>query len=114
MDPPKRGFDLLRLSDYHLGEVDVFALAARSRPAFSWTLGAIALLVLVLACFNSLNLSLARNSARLKEAGVRKTIGARKGQLIAQLLTESFDRRSDLPRPRSRRRRAPRPVLQHP
>lgn len=90
MDPPKRGFDLLRLSDYHLGEVDVFALAARSRPAFSWTLGAIALLVLVLACFNSLNLSLARNSARLKEAGVRKTIGARKGQLIAQLLTESF------------------------
>jgi putative ABC transport system permease protein len=90
MDPPKRGFDLLRLSDYHLGEVDVFALASRSRPAFSWTLSAIALLVLVLACFNSLNLSLARNSARLKEAGVRKTIGARKGQLIAQLLTESF------------------------
>lgn len=90
MDPPKRGFDLLRFPDYHLGEVDVFALASRSRPAFSWTLSAIALLVLVLACFNSLNLALARNSARLKEAGVRKTVGARKGQLIVQLLTESF------------------------
>jgi len=90
MDPPKRGFDLLRLSDYHRGEINVFGLVSRSRPAFSWTLGAIALLVLVLACFNSLNLSLARNSTRLKEAGVRKTVGARKGQLIAQLLTESF------------------------
>jgi putative ABC transport system permease protein len=89
MAPPKQGFDLLRLSDYHRGTVGVFGLASRSRPAFSWTLGAIALLVLVLACFNSLNLSLALNSSRLKEVGVRKTIGARKGQLIAQLLTES-------------------------
>jgi putative ABC transport system permease protein len=90
MDPPKRGFDLLRLSDYHLGGINVFSLISRSRPAFSWTLSAIALLVLALACFNSLNLSLAQISARLKEAGVRKTIGARKGQLVAQLLTESF------------------------
>jgi putative ABC transport system permease protein len=90
MDPPKRGFDLLRLSDYHLGDVDVFALSSRGRPAFSLTLSAIALLILVLACFDSLNLSLAQNSARLKEAGVRKVIGARSGQLIGQLLTESF------------------------
>lgn len=90
MAPPKRGFDLLRLPDFHLGDVNSFTLASRSRPAFSWTLSAIAVLILVLACFNSLNLSLAQNSARLKEAGVRKTIGARRGQLVAQLLTESF------------------------
>jgi putative ABC transport system permease protein len=36
MDPPKRGFDLLKLSDYHLGDVDVFAFVSRSRPAYSW------------------------------------------------------------------------------
>jgi len=90
MDPPKRGFDLLRFSDYHLGDVNVFALASRSRPAFSWTLSGIAFLILILACFNSLNLSLAQNSARLKEVGVRKVIGARRGQLVGQLLTESF------------------------
>ncbi len=90
MDPPKRGFDLLKLPDYHLGNVDVMAFVSRSRPAFSWTLSGIALLILLLACFNSLNLSLAQNSVRLKEVGVRKVIGARKGQLVGQLLTESL------------------------
>jgi putative ABC transport system permease protein len=90
MDPPKRGFDLLKLPDYHLGDVDVMGFVSRGRPAFSWTLSGIALLILILACFNSLNLSLAQNFARLKEVGVRKVIGARRGQLVGQLLTESF------------------------
>jgi putative ABC transport system permease protein len=90
MDPPKRGFDLLKLPDYHLGDVDVFAFVSRSRPAYSWTLSGIALLILILACFNSVNLSLAQSSARLKEIGMRKVIGARKGQLVGQLLTESL------------------------
>jgi putative ABC transport system permease protein len=90
MEPPKRGFDLLKLSDYHLGDVDDFAFVSRGRPAYSWTLSGIALLILILACFNSVNLSLAQSSARWKEIGVRKVIGARKGQLIGQLLTESL------------------------
>jgi putative ABC transport system permease protein len=90
MDPPKRGFDLLKLPDYHLGDADVFAFVSRSRPAYSWTLSGIALLILILACFNSVNLSVAQSSARMKEIGVRKVIGARKGQLVGQLLTESL------------------------
>jgi putative ABC transport system permease protein len=90
MAPPKRGFDLLKLPDYHLGDVDVFAFVSRSRPAYSWTLSGIALLILILACFNSVNLSLAQSAVRLKEIGVRKVIGARKGQLVGQMLTESL------------------------
>lgn len=90
MDPPKRGFDLLKLPDYHLGDVDVFAFISRSRPAYAWTLSGIALLILILACFNSVNLSLAQSSARWKEIGVRKVTGARRGQLVGQLLTESL------------------------
>ncbi|MDH4270500.1 MAG: ABC transporter permease [Candidatus Aminicenantes bacterium] len=90
MDPPKRGFDLLKLPDYHLGDVDIFAFVSRSRPAYSLTLSGIALLILILACFNSVNLSLAQNSARWKEIGVRKVIGARKGQLVGQFLIESL------------------------
>jgi putative ABC transport system permease protein len=90
MEPPKRGFDLLKLPDYHLGDVDDFSFASRGRPAYSWTLSGIALLILILACFNSVNLSLALSSARWKEIGVRKVIGARKGQLVSQLLTESL------------------------
>ena len=90
MDAPKQGLGLVELSRYHLGDVDVGALAPRSRPAYSWTLSAIALLILALACFNSLNLSLAQGFARRKEVGVLKAVGARKGQVVARLLAESL------------------------
>jgi len=90
MDPPKRGLSLFKLSDYHLGDVTVSAFVSRSRASYSWILSGIALLILILACSNSINLSLAQSSARWKEMGVRKVIGARKGQLIGQMLTESF------------------------
>ena len=90
MPPPKQGFDLLKLPDYHLGDVDVFTFVSRSRPAYSWTLSGIALLILILACFNSVNLSMAQSASRLKEIGVRKVIGARKDQLVGQMLTESL------------------------
>ena len=90
MKPPQQGFDLLKLSDYHLGDVGVFSFVSRGRPAFSWILSGIALLVLILACFNSINLSLAHASTRLKEMGVRQVIGAHRGQIMGQLLIESF------------------------
>jgi putative ABC transport system permease protein len=90
MAPPKQGFDLLKLTDYHLSDVGVSAFVGPGHPAFSLVLSGIALLILVLACVNSLNLSLAQSSSRLKEVGVRRVIGARKGQLVGQLMTESF------------------------
>jgi putative ABC transport system permease protein len=90
MPPPRRGFYLLKLPDYHLGDADVFAFVSRSRRAYSWTLSGIALLILILACFNSVNLAMAHSAARLKEIGVRKVIGARIGQLAGQMLTESL------------------------
>jgi putative ABC transport system permease protein len=50
----------------------------------------IALFVLLIACFNFINLSTARSSMRAKEVGVRKTFGAVKGKLIQQFLGESI------------------------
>lgn len=47
-------------------------------------------LLLVVACFNFINLSIARYMYRTKEVGVRKVFGARRGQLIYQYLTESL------------------------
>ncbi len=50
--------------------------------------GAIGIAILFLACANFVNLSTAQAIVRSKEAGIRKTIGAGKNQLIVQLLTE--------------------------
>lgn len=50
----------------------------------------IGLLILFIAVINFVNLSTAKGQRRAKEVGVRKVIGARKGSLITQFLTESI------------------------
>lgn len=50
---------------------------------------AIALLILLIAAANYMNLSTARFSRRAKEVGIRKVSGARKGMLAVQFLSES-------------------------
>jgi putative ABC transport system permease protein len=48
----------------------------------------IGLIVLIIACINFMNLSTARSAGRSKEVGVRKSIGAKRGQLAIQFLVE--------------------------
>lgn len=50
----------------------------------------IGLLILAMACFNFINLSTARSAKRAHEVGMRKVIGARRGQLVRQFLGESM------------------------
>ncbi len=50
----------------------------------------IATLILVMACINFMNLSTAKASTRMKEVGVKKTLGAGRGILVGQFLGESM------------------------
>lgn len=59
-------------------------------PVVLWILGALSLIVILSACFNYTNLSMARAMRRFKEVGLRKAIGAGKRQVVEQFLAEAI------------------------
>ncbi|OEJ99644.1 ABC transporter permease [Roseivirga misakiensis] len=52
--------------------------------------GIMAILILLLACFNFTNTAIAMSNKRLKEIGIRKTVGGSRGQLVFQFLGENL------------------------
>ncbi len=50
----------------------------------------VAILVLILACINFMNLATARSARRAKEVGIRKAVGASKASLVMQFIGEAF------------------------
>ena len=78
------------LKDIHLKSADfIYDNAIRGNESYVKALTIIALFVLIIACFNFINLATARSFRRAKEIGVRKVAGADRRQLILQFIGET-------------------------
>ncbi len=77
-----------RLTDIYLKSEASRTLGTRNTMGFIWMLGALALVILVFAITNFINLFTAQGETRMKEIGVRKTYGAQPGDLVRQLFGE--------------------------
>lgn len=84
-----REYPLLHLYDIHLHSDYEYELGTPGDVDNVILFSGIALLVLIIACFNFINLSTARSAGRAREVGIRKVFGSQKPQLIRQFLSES-------------------------
>lgn len=78
------------LEDIYLHSNFAMEIAPNGNIRYLYIFASIALFVLLIACINFMNLSTARSEKRAKEVGMRKVVGAVKGSLIQQFLTESL------------------------
>jgi len=80
---------LQALTDVHLRSRHNMELEANSNVAYVYVFSIIAVFILLVGCVNFMNLATARSVERAREVGVRKVVGAQRGQLVQQFLAES-------------------------
>jgi putative ABC transport system permease protein len=88
----KWDFHLFPMTDIHLRSADIAIpwLSRISNIKYVYIFGSIAILIILLACVNFMNLATARAASRAKEVGIRKVAGSTKAQLVKQFISEAF------------------------
>jgi putative ABC transport system permease protein len=86
----KYRFYLQNLTDIHTDTSIQQDFKAPIDPKYLTIFGSIAILIVLIAAINFMNLSTAQASRRSKEVGIKKVGGSTRGMLIAQFLFESF------------------------
>ena len=81
---------LQKVTDIHLHSQLDSEIESNGSINSVYMMGVIGIFIILIACFNFINLSTARATKRGKEVGLRKVVGAFKTQLITQYLSESI------------------------
>jgi len=89
LGPMKYRLELQPLTDIHLKSNLGYEIGNNGNITYVYVFGVVALLILVIAVINYVNLATARSSVRMKEIGVRKVIGSSKKQLMLMFFAES-------------------------
>jgi putative ABC transport system permease protein len=84
------GFTIQPLQDIHLTSRLAQELEPNGNKLYVYIFAVVAILILLIACINFMNLATARSATRAKEVGLRKVVGSSKSKLIYQFLTESI------------------------
>lgn len=78
------------LTSIHLHSNLMQEVGGNSNIAYVYIFTVIAVFILAIACINFMNLSTARSANRAQEVGMRKVLGANRGRIIRQFLSESI------------------------
>ncbi|MEM6845230.1 MAG: ABC transporter permease [Bacteroidota bacterium] len=85
-----QSFTLQPITDIHLNPDVYLSPEGTNDKQYIYIFSAIALLTLLIACFNFINIATAQSVRRTKEVGMRKVMGARRIHLFGQFMSESL------------------------